>query len=133
MATISYSIETEEKILELVENSYAIEDIHDFISEHSESDFLKYYEEYVELGESYDYAAVDEYIQEIGIDYLDSFTDSYRGQYSNFEEYAEEFFNDNYAHEIPDPLRFYIDIEAFAHDLKYDYTVTDSGFVFMNC
>ncbi len=34
------------------------------------------------------------------------------------QEAAEELFDDCYAHAIPDNLRFYFDIEKFAHDLE---------------
>ncbi len=34
------------------------------------------------------------------------------------QEAAEELFDDCYAHTIPDNLRFYFDIEKFAHDLE---------------
>lgn len=48
-------------------------------------------------------------------------------RYSYFKNYAEELFDDCYASEIPENLRSYIDYEAFARDLKFDYTSVDFG------
>lgn len=46
-------------------------------------------------------------------------------RYSYFKDYAEELFDDCYAGQIPENLRSYIDYEAFARDLKFDYTTVD--------
>jgi antirestriction protein len=40
----------------------------------------------------------------------------------DFRDYAEELFDDCYAHDIPEGLRGYIDYESFARDLEFDYT-----------
>ena len=39
-----------------------------------------------------------------------------------FEEYAEELFNECYAHDIPDNLKNYIDYKRFSEDLEQDYS-----------
>ena len=44
---------------------------------------------------------------------------------SYFEEYAEDLFDDCYAHNIPANLRSYIDYKAFARDLQMDYSIVE--------
>ena len=39
-----------------------------------------------------------------------------------FEDYAEELFNECYAHNIPENLKHYIDYKKFSEDLEQDYT-----------
>jgi spore coat protein CotH len=59
-----FSTETVDKIQELVEeNSYALEDLLEFIDANSEDDFVSYYEEYVRCGEAIGYEAVDAFIR----------------------------------------------------------------------
>lgn len=38
-----------------------------------------------------------------------------------FEEYAEDLFFDTY--EVPEDIAGYIDLDKFARDLRYDYTI----------
>lgn len=55
---------------------------------------------------------------------VDTFRDQYCGEWESEEEYAEELFNECYAYEIPEGLRYYIDYARFARDLfmsDYDY------------
>ena len=98
-----YSQETVNKIEELLEDSYCLEDIVEFIDENSEEDFRKYYEDYVTIGEEYSYGAVDAFIEEFGLYTLttSNFEDSYRGQYDSKADYAEQFVNDCYCVDIP--------------------------------
>lgn len=69
---------------------------------------------------------------------LTRFEDAYAGEMSSFQDYAEELFDELYAHDIPEPIRFYIDYEKFANDLLLsgDYSTEDSRagtvFVFRN-
>jgi len=63
----------------------------------------------------------------------DNDMEEYVGFYDSFEEFAEENFDD--FEECSDRLRPYIDFEAYARDLSYDYTTYDSGgnvYVFHN-
>jgi antirestriction protein len=60
----------------------------------------------------------------------EDFEEKYCGEYDSEEDYAEELFDELYAHDIPENLRFYIDYEKFARDLFIsDYTFED-GYVF---
>jgi antirestriction protein len=95
--------------------------------------------------ENYDSRDLEEELQELlqckedGEDYdkdrlkeledLKEETESYGWEYGiyfiheqNFRDYAEELFDDCYAHDIPDNLKTYIDYEAFASDLEQDYS-----------
>ena len=122
-----YSTETVEKIQELLDDSYCLEDIIEFIDENSEEDFRDYYEEYVSAGEDYSYAAVDAFVEEFGLDCVSSFTDSYQGEYSSEAQFAEQFCDDM-GYEIPDFVT--VDWQAtFDRNLCYDYSYVN-GYVF---
>lgn len=122
---------TLEFINELLEESYAQDDMYDFINEHGEDDFVKYYEEYVGFGEEYCYEAVDAFIAAFGIECLSHFSDAYRGSWDSEADFAEEFVNDVEG-EIPSYV--VVDWEAtWERNLKHDfvYEVCGSqGFVF---
>jgi len=100
-----------------------------FINEYGEDNFVKYYEQYVNLGEKLDYNAVDAFAQEFGLENLDYFEDAYNGEWSDFDSFAENFFDELYGHLVPEAISSYIDYEKFANDLKYDYTI-NNNFVF---
>ena len=59
--------------------------------------------------------------------FLDDFMDSYAGTWDSWAQYAEQFFDDVYLHEVPEWLVNYIDYEAFGRDLSYDYWTADDG------
>jgi antirestriction protein len=80
------------------------------------------------------------YAEHVGRDYAteQGFEESYRGAWNSEEAYAEDLFDELYAHEIPENLRCYIDYEAFARDLFmgdcYSIDNPDGGvYVFDNC
>lgn len=61
-------------------------------------------------------------------DALDAVTDRYHGEWASFEEYAEHFLEDcGGLSEVPEHLQAYIDIEHYARDLEYGYTVVESS------
>ena len=122
-----YSQETVTKIEELLEDSYCLEDIVEFIDENSEEDFRKYYEDYVTLGEEYSYGAVDAFIEEFGLYTLTTtaFEDSYRGQYDSKADYAEQYVSDCYVIDLPGFLE--IDWEATFDNMN---EVFCNGYVF---
>jgi len=120
---------TQEYLKQLVEDSYYSEDMYIFINEYGEDNFVKYYEQYVNLGEKLDYNAVDAFAQEFGLENLDYFEDAYNGEWSDFDSFAENFFDELYGHLVPEAISSYIDYEKFANDLKYDYTI-NNNFVF---
>jgi antirestriction protein len=120
---------TVEFMNELMEDNYYDGDMYVFINEYGEDNFVQYYEKFVECGENVSYDAVDAFIAEFGLTELDHFEDAYNGEWSCFQSFAENFFDDIYGHEIPDYLQCYIDYDAFAKDLAYDY-VMNGNYVF---
>ena len=123
-----YSQETVDKIEELLADSYALEDIVEFIDENSEANFRSYYQNYVEIGEEYSYEAVDAFIDQFGIHSLvgDNFQDAYRGQYDSKADYAESYVSDCYVIDLPSFLE--IDWEASFDNL--DVVFSSNGYVF---
>jgi len=123
-----YSQETVDKIEELIADSYALEDIVEFIDENSEAQFRSYYQNYVEIGEEYSYEAVDAFIDQFGIHSLvgDNFQDAYRGQYDSKADYAESYVSECYSVEVPSFLE--IDWEASFDNM--DVVFSSNGYVF---
>ncbi len=123
-----YSQETVDKIEELLADSYALEDIVEFIDENSEANFRSYYQNYVEIGEEYSYEAVDAFIDQFGIHSLvgDNFQDAYRGQYYSKADYAESYVSDCYVVDLPSFLE--IDWEASFDNM--DVVFSSNGYVF---
>jgi hypothetical protein len=67
----------------------------EFIDEHNEEDFREYYEEYIDLGESHGYGAVDHFINDVAdLSDLDKFERAYIGEYSSPARMAEDFLQD---------------------------------------
>ena len=124
-----YSQETVNKIEELLADSYALEDIVEFIDENSEAKFRSYYQNYVEIGEEYSYEAVDDFIDQFGIHSLvgDNFQDAYRGQYDSKADYVESYVSGgNFIVELPSFLE--IDWEASFDNM--DVVFSSNGYVF---
>jgi len=123
-----YSQETVDKIEKLLADSYALEDIVEFIDENSEANFRSYYQNYVEIGEEYSYEAVDAFIDQFGIHSLvgDNFQDAYRGQYDSKADYAESYVSDCYVIDLPSFLE--IDWEASFDNM--DVVFSSNGYVF---
>lgn len=128
MQTMNYAPETIELIEELTkELSYAEDDIHVFIKEHGEAAFRSYYVDYCDLGEQYDYYAVDAFIQEYGFE-LNSFHDAYMGEY-NWSDFVEQYIEENVLYQIPEEFQMYFDSDKFSNDLSYDY-IEVNGYIF---
>lgn len=123
-----YSQETVDKIEELVEETYCLEDIIEFIDENSEENFRDYYEDYVSIGENYSYGAVDAFIEEFGLESLtsDAFQDAYYGHYESKADFAEQYVSDCYGVDFPSFIE--VDWEATFENLGYAFTET--GYVF---
>ena len=123
--------ETVEKIDELLEENYFLDDMLKFIDEYNESDFVAYYEEYVRCGEIIGYEAVDALISELGdISYIEDCDERYQGCYHNEAEFAEEFYSELY--EVPCAL--VIDWEAtWDTSLRYDFTSCSDGTSYRSC
>lgn len=116
---------TVEKIDELLDEQYALDDMLEFIDEHNEEDFVSFYEEYVRCGEAIGYEAVDALIEEMGdLSYVEDCDERYQGHYHNEAEFAEEFYSELY--EVPSAL--VIDWQAtWDTALRYDFTACSDG------
>lgn len=126
-----FATETVEKIDELLEDNYALDDILEFVDAHSEEDFVSYYEEYCRCGEAIGYEAVDALIDELGdVSYIEDCDERYRGCYHNEAEFAEEFYTEMY--DIPDAI--VVDWEAtWETMLRYDFTACSDGTSYRSC
>jgi antirestriction protein len=117
---------TVEKIDELLEENYALDDMLEFIDERNENWFVNYYEEYVRCGEAIGYDAVDAFIDEMGsISDIEGLDDRFRGWYESEADFAEDFFN-----EIGDiPSALVIDWQAtYDSSLRYDFTACEKSY-----
>jgi len=117
-----------EKVDELLEDNYALDDILEFVDAHNEEDFVAYYEEYVRCGEAIGYEAVDAFVEEMGcLSYVENCDEKYRGEYRSEADFTEEFYNDVYG-EVPSML--VVDWEAtWESSMRYDFTFCN-GYVF---
>lgn len=122
-----FAAETVEKIEELLEDNYAIDDILEFIDNNNEEDFVAFYEEYVTQGEDLGYDVVDAFVEYHGLSYVEHVRDAYRGAYDSGADFAEEYYNDVYG-DVPSFL--VVDWEAtWEQSMKYDFDFVD-GYVF---
>ena len=122
-----FAADVVEKIDELVEDNYALDDMLEFIDVNGPDDFMSFYEEYVRQGENLGYDVVDAFIGYHGIAYVEHTEDAYRGCYADGAEFAEEYYNDEYG-DIPSGL--VIDWEAtWKQNLSDDFDFVD-GYVF---
>jgi hypothetical protein len=123
-----FSAEVVEKVDQLVEDNYALDDILEFIDNNSEDDFISYYEDYVKVGENVGYDVVDAFVKYHGdISYVEYVEDAFRGVYYDEETFAEEYYSEIYG-EVPGFL--VVDWEAtWKQSLTYDFDFID-GYVF---
>ena len=123
-----FTAETVEKIDELLDENYCLDDMLEFIDERSESDFVSFYEDYVTAGESIGYDVVDAFVGYHGISYVEHVEEAYRGSYNSEADFAEEYYTELY--EIPCAL--VIDWQAtWDSSMRYDFDFVD-GFVFQS-
>lgn len=124
--------ETVEKIDELLNENYALDDMLEFIDEYNESDFVAYYEEYVRCGEAIGYEAVDSLISEQGdVSYIEDCDERYQGCFDDEADFAEHYHNEmgNY---VPDGI--VVDWEAtWETNLRYDFTSCNDGTSYRSC
>ena len=124
-----YSTKTVEKIEELLEDSYALDDMLTFMEEHTEDDFRKYYEEYCTAGENIGYDVVDAFVKYHGMSYVENVEEAFRGVYHDEASFAEEHYNDVYGDNIP--AFVVVDWEAtWKSSLSYDFDFVN-GYVFI--
>jgi hypothetical protein len=124
--------DTVSKIEELLDDSYALDDMLEFIDQHNESDFVAYYEEYCRCGEAIGYEAVDALISEMGdVSYIEDCDERYQGHYHNEAEFAEEFVTEM-GYDIPSII--VVDWEqTWESSLRYDFTACRDGSTYRPC
>ncbi len=119
-------------ITELVEGTYALEDILEFIKEYNSDDFINYYVDYVAQGEKVGFDVVDAFLEENNISDVSQVEDVYMGEYESEADFAENYYND--IMDVPDAL--VIDWkETFYQSLSYDYDYVKGhmkGYVFQH-
>ena len=116
---------TVEKIDELIEENYALDDILKFIDTYNERIFVDNYEEYVRCGDAIGYDAVDAYAEENCIDNIEDCDSRYRGVYESAADFAEEYYSELY--DVPCAL--VVDWEAtWDSTLRYDFTACEAGY-----
>ena len=125
----SFAQETQEKIEELMLESYTQADMYDFIVAYSEEEFVTYYEQYVDLGDTFNFEAVDAFLEWFELADLDRFEDAFFGAYDSPAQFAEDIAEqcgetDNL------PGWIVIDWQAsWDRNLQFDYIFED-GFIF---
>jgi len=124
-----YSTKTVEKIEELLEDSYALDDMLIFIEENSEADFVAHYEDYCSAGESIGYDVVDAFVKYHGdMCYVEHVEEAFRGVYSSEESFTEEYITELCEVEIP--VYVVVDWKAtWESSVRHDYDFVD-GYVF---
>ena len=127
---------TVEKIDELLDEQYSLEDMLEFIDEYNENDFVAYYEEYVRCGEAIGYDAVDALIKEMGcVSDIEDCDERYQGVYESTADFAEETVTSCYG-DIPAIV--VVDwVATWDQSLRYDYTACEVGYrqvyIFRDC
>ena len=110
-----------------IEGEYDLEDALKFIDERGESDFITWYDDYIEQGEKNGYDVVEAFIGEFGISEVASCEDSYVGRYGSEEEFAEEFVTEVLGESISPVIC--VDWEkTWECNLSYDFTVVEDAY-----
>ena len=123
-----FAIETVEKIDELLEDNYDLDDILEFVDQNSEKDLVSFYEEYCTAGESIGYDVVDAFVNHHGISNSEYAEDAFRGVYHDEATFTEEVITEVYGYDIP--AYVVVDRQAtWEQNLRYDYDFID-GYVF---
>jgi antirestriction protein len=122
-----YSAKVVEKIDELMEENYHLDDMLEFLDEKCEYAFLNHYEDYVTAGESIGYKAVDAFVEYHGIECVHHCEDAYYGSYDSEVDFVQDYYELQGVHLLEDLV---IDWEAtWERNLRCDFDFID-GFVF---
>ena len=125
-----YEIATQEFIKDN-EDSYDIDDMLEFIQEHGEADFVKFYDDYLIYAEKLGrdgYEILDAFVSLMGgFHDIDKAEEMYRGEHRSDAAFAENYYEEIGA-DIPDYL--VVDWDAtWNSSLTYDYS-EDNGYYF---
>lgn len=110
------------------DQDYPLSDIREFIEEFGYKPFLSgYYETWAELTEDYDNEAIEAFVEDNGIECIESFEDAYCGQYGDIVEVVEMLLE---IYEVDVPNFVCIDYQGtWDRNLRHDYTF-EGGFLF---
>ena len=123
-----FSKETVEKIEELTEYSYELDDLIDFVDAYGEDKF-EYVEAYLDainnIGIDDAKEVIDNYVDSNGIEYVEGCDELYQGNYQSVEEFIDELELIDY--DIPSWL--VIDYEAtWESAIRFDYDKIESSY-----
>ena len=126
----AYKVATQEFINDN-SDCYELEDMIEFITEHGEADFVKFYDDYIIYAEklgSDGYEIIDAFVALMGgFNDIDKAEEMYRGKYYSDAAFAEDYYEQIGA-DIPDYL--VVDWDAtWNSSLTYDYS-EDNGYYF---
>ena len=123
-----FATKTVEKIDELLEDNYDLDDILEFVDQNSEADLVAHYEEYCTAGENIGYDVVDAFVKYHGMSYIENVEEAFQGIYRDEATFAEEYYENVYGDNIP--AFVVVDWEAtWQSSLYYDFDFID-GYVF---
>jgi hypothetical protein len=117
-----YALSTQEFIKDN-EDSYAMDDMLEFIQEHGEADFVEFYDDYIIYSEKLGrngYEIIDAFVELMGgFHDIDKAAENYQGEYSRDAKFAEDHY-EQMGIDIPGDL--VIDWEAtYESSLRFDY------------
>lgn len=122
-----FSAKVVEKIDELMEENYHLDDMLEFIDENSEIAFLNHYEDYVSAGENIGYEAVDAFVEYHGMECVEHCEDAYYGSFDSKVDFTMDYYE---LQGIYIPTEIVVDWEeTWESNLRYDFDFLD-GFVF---
>ena len=127
----AYKVATQEFIKDN-EDSYYIDDMLEFIQEHGEADFVKFYDDYIIYAEklgSDGYEILDAFVSLMGgFNDIDKAEEMYRGEYRSDAAFAEDHY-EQLGVDIPNDL--VVDWDAtWNSSLRYDFSESNSHYFF---
>ena len=117
------------KSIDLVNGEgYPLNDLREFIETYGYKPFLDgHYETWAKLTEDYDNEAIEAFVDDNGIECIESFEDAYCGQYGDIVEVVEMLLE---IYEVDVPNFVCIDYQGtWDRNLRHDYTF-EGGFLF---
>ena len=126
----AYEVATQEFIKDN-EDSYALEDMLEFIQEHGEADFVKFYDDYLIYAEKLGrdgYEILDAFVALMGgFNDIDKAEEMYQGEYRSDAAFAEDYYEQL---GVDIPYHLVVDWDAtWNSSLTYDYS-EDNGYYF---
>ena len=114
---------------QLLEGDTIRDEVEEFVDTHGVHN-LMYLQDYKTAVDELSESIVDEFLEEFGMDMVEHAPEMFQGEYYSGADFAESLVDDCYGHrDLPDWVQ--VDWEkTWDYALCYDYTITDSGYVF---